>query len=336
MRRLAGFSIGMAAVVVAAAIAATAAVGYTWYRQPLPLPRAPYDFEVPAGATLGRVAHALAAQGVLPHPAALIALARWRGVDRSIKAGSYEIETGITLPRLLAKLTQGDVTQIAVTIVDGITFSQLREVLRGDTRIGRGLDQLSDAEVLERIGAIESSPEGIFFPDTYFMPAGGSELALLKRAHRALERRLDAAWNERAPGLPYATPYEALILASIVEKETGRASDRPLVASVLVNRLRRGMRLQADPTVIFGLGASFDGNLTQHDLTFDTPYNTYTRSGLPPTPIALPSQASIDAALDPPPTPYLYFVARGDGTSEFSETLVEHHRAVSKYQRSGR
>lgn len=332
-RSLFGLSIGFLAV---AALAATLAVALEWYRRPLPLPRNPYDFDVPAGATLGRVARALNADGVLPHPEALVWLARWRGADRSIKAGSYEIEPGITLARLLAKLTQGDVTQIVVTIVDGITFAQLEGELRADARLAHTLDGLSNATILARIGASQASPEGLFFPDTYFMPAGTSDLALLKRAHRALVRRLDAAWNERAPGLPLATPYEALILASIVDKETGRRSDRPLIASVFINRLRHGMRLQTDPSVIYGLGPTFDGDLKKHDLESDTPYNTYTRDGLPPTPIALPSQASIDAVLDPPQTSYLYFVARGDGSSEFSETLVAHNHAVSKYQKARR
>lgn len=332
-RTLLRFSIGLLAVAAIAAVVIAVTLGFDAYRRPLPLPRSPYDFEVPPGATLVRVARALEADGVLAHPAALVWLARLRGVDRGIKAGSYEIERGIDLPQLLAKLTQGDVTQIAVTIVDGITFAQLRRELHAVPRLADTLDGLSDADVLARIGASASSPEGLFFPDTYFVPAGSSDMALLTRAHRALVRRLDAAWSERAPGLPFATPYEALILASIVEKESGRRADLPMIASVFVNRLRRGMRLQTDPSVIYGLGAAFDGDLKKRDLEADTPYNTYTRDGLPPTPIALPSQASIDAVLDPPQTPYLYFVARGDGSSEFSETLVMHNRAVSKYQK---
>jgi UPF0755 protein len=176
----------------------------------------------------------------------------------------------------------------------------------------------------------------LFFPDTYYLATGSSDLALLARAYRSMRERLAAAWAKRAPDLPLATPYEALILASIVEKETGSASDRPLIASVLVNRLRRGMRLQTDPTVIYGMGTRFDGNLRKRDLEEDTPYNTYVRDGLPPTPIALPSQASLDAVTRPPATQYLYFVSRGDGTSEFSATLAEHNRAVSKYQKGGR
>jgi UPF0755 protein len=195
---------------------------------------------------------------------------------------------------------------------------------------------LPDAELLAKLGIADRHPEGQFFPDTYFFAAGSTDAALLRRGHRMLAERLDVAWAGRAPGLPLATPYEALILASIVEKETGRAADRGLVASVFINRLRQGMRLQTDPTVIYGLGERFDGNLRKRDLEADTPYNSYTRDGLPPTPIALVSQASLDAVTHPPATNYLYFVARGDGTSEFSTNLADHNRAVAKYQLRGR
>ncbi len=195
---------------------------------------------------------------------------------------------------------------------------------------------LSDAELMAKIGAAGSAPEGWFFPDTYYFAAGSSDLAILGRAHRLMRERLDAAWAKRAPGLPLKDAYEALILASIVEKETGRPADRPLVASVFVNRLKAGMRLQTDPTVIYGMGKRFDGNLRKRDLETDTPYNTYTRDGLPPTPIALPGQASLEAVTNPPSTPYLYFVARGDGTSEFSANLADHNRAVAKFQKGVR
>jgi UPF0755 protein len=315
---------------------AVAAVAWHWYRAPLPLPQAPYEFEVRAGATLGGVARQLGDAGVLRYPLALVALARVQHADRSIKAGSYEIDAGITLPQLLAKLTQGDVTQTALTIVEGTTFADLRRALRNNPHVAKTVIDLPDGELLARIGADESSPEGLFFPDTYFFAAGSSDLALLKRAHRALEARLAAAWETRAGDLPLATPYEALILASIVEKETGVPADRPLVASVFVNRLRRNMRLQTDPTVIYGLGERFDGNLRKRDLEADTSYNTYTRDGLPPTPIALPSQASLDAATHPAPTSYLYFVSRGDGTSVFSSSLADHARAVNRYQKGQR
>jgi UPF0755 protein len=292
-------------LLVVAALAVAGAVGYRWYRAPLPLPQTPYDFEVRSGASLTSVARALHAAGVIPHPFALTGLARLTGVDRTIKAGSYEVEPGITLPRLLAMLTQGDVSQKAITIVEGTTFTQLKLLLKENDDLAHRVVDLPDAELLARLGATESAPEGLFFPDTYYFAAGSSDLAVLQRAHRALEQRLAAAWARRAPNLPLASPYEALILASIVEKETGRAQDRPLVASVFINRLARGMRLQTDPTVIYGMGERFDGSLRKRDLETDSAYNTYVRTGLPPTPIALPSQASLDAVVDPPATPYL-------------------------------
>jgi UPF0755 protein len=322
--------------VVAAALGTAWVVADAWYRKPLALPHAPYDFDVRSGASLASVARTLHAAGVIPHPLALTALARYRGVDRTIKAGSYEIEPGTTLPQLLAMLTQGDVTEKAITIVEGSTFAQLKRALAENPDVGHRVVDLPDGELLAKIGATEQAPEGLFFPDTYYFAAGSSDLAVLKRAYRALHERLDAAWTRRAPNLPIATKYEALILASIVEKETGQAKDRPLVASVFVNRLARGMRLQTDPAVIYGMGERFDGNLRKRDLESDSPYNTYVREGLPPTPIALPSQASLDAVVNPPATPYLYFVSRGDGTSQFSATLIEHNRAVSKYQKGGR
>jgi UPF0755 protein len=195
---------------------------------------------------------------------------------------------------------------------------------------------LDGAALMQKIGAEATAPEGWFFPDTYFFAAGSTDAALLARAHRLMRARLDAAWAARAPGLPLAGPYEALILASIVEKETGRAADRPLIASVFINRLKLGMRLQTDPTVIYGVGPKFDGNLRRRDLDTDTPYNTYTRAGLPPTPIALPSQGSLDAVVNPPRSDYLYFVARGDGSSQFSTNLADHNRAVAKFQKGGR
>jgi UPF0755 protein len=317
--------------VAAAALAALA--GARWYLdRALPLPSSPFDFEVPAGATLGQVARDLTAAGVLPHPAPLVALARVRSADRAIKAGNYEFVQGITLPGLLARLTQGEVTQVAITFAEGTTLRDLREALRARGDVAQETAALTDAELLAKLGIAAPHPEGQFFPDTYFFAAGSADAAILSRAHRLLRERLDAAWARRAPDLPLATPYEALILASIVEKETGRPAERPLVASVFVNRLRLGMKLQTDPTVIYGLGASFDGNLRKRDLEADGPYNTYTRAGLPPTPIALPSQASLEAVVNPPATKYLYFVARGDGTSEFTTNLPDHNRAVARFQ----
>ena len=319
------------AIALLAALAAAVA-GKWLLERPLVVPTEPWDYEVKAGVGLASVARDLAAEGVIPHPLPLVALARWKGVDRTIKAGNYEFRSGITLPQLLAKLTQGDVTQTSLTIAEGATFGDFAKTLRASRDVTKTLLDLPDAELLAKLGIEAPHPEGQFFPDTYFFAAGASDASLLARAHRLLVERLDAAWAKRAPGVPLATPYEALVLASIVEKETGRAADRPLVASVFANRLRKGMKLQSDPTVIYGMGAAFDGNLRRRDLEADTPYNTYTREGLPPTPIALVSQASLDAVMNPPATDYLYFVARGDGSSEFTTNLADHNRAVARYQ----
>ena len=331
MRRLA-LIVATIVILVAAAFGA----GRWWLGLPLPLPESPYVFDVRPGASLKALARELAAAGVLPDERVLVALARWRQVDRVIKAGNYEIGSGITLPQLLDKLTQGDVTQASLTVVEGSTFAELRVALAKRSDVARGTEGLSDGDLMARLGLPGMSPEGWFFPDTYFFAAGATDLALLARAHQLMQVRLAAAWAARVSGLPLDTPYQALILASIVEKETGRAADRPLIASVFVNRLRIGMRLQTDPTVIYGLGERFDGNLRRRDLDADTPYNTYTRIGLPPTPIALPGQQSIAAVLNPPETRYLYFVSRGDGSSEFSTNLSDHNRAVAKFQKGGR
>jgi UPF0755 protein len=321
------------ALLVLALLACAAA--YWWVtRQPLPLPEQPFGLTVRSGATLRAVAHELTGAGVLPADWTLVALGRLEGVDRNIKAGNYEVPAGTTLAGLLAKLTQGDVTQTSFIIVEGWSLRDLRAALRGEADVARSVADLPDAELMRAIGANQAQAEGWFFPDTYFFAAGASDASLLKRAYRTMQERLNAAWAVRAPGLPLQSSYEALILASIVEKETGRAADRPLIASVLLNRLQQGMRLQADPTVIYGLGERFDGNLTRRDLDTDTAYNTYLRDGLPPTPIALPSQASLDAVLHPLATQYLYFVSRGDGSSEFSANLADHNRAVARYQRA--
>jgi UPF0755 protein len=277
----------------------------------------------------------LRAAGIVPLDWPLVWLARATGRDKAIQAGNYEFSSGLTTAELLAKLTQGDVAQDSMTIVEGWNVAQLRAALQQNPKITQTLADVPDAELLKRIGAGEAHSEGLFFPDTYYFAVGSSDSALLKRAYRTMQDRLAAAWAQRATDLPYASPYEALIMASIVEKETGRAGDRPLVASVFVNRLKQGMRLQTDPTVIYGVGDKFEGDLRRRDLAADTSYNTYTRDGLPPTPIALPGQASLLAALHPAQSNYLYFVARGDGASVFSTNLADHNRAVAKYQRGG-
>jgi len=274
--------------------------------------------------------------GVLRDPERFIAMARLLGEAGNIKAGNYELTEPVTPYQLLQKVTQGDVTQVAITFVEGWTFRQMRKALDEHPDVTHATRGMNYSEVLQRLGIKEASPEGLFFPDTYHFASGNSDLRVLRRAYRMMQSHLQARWVARMPDLPLATPYDALILASIVEKETGREEERPLIAAVFVNRLRKGMLLQADPTVIYGLAEAFDGNLRKRDLLADTAYNTYTRAGLPPTPIAMPGLASLAAALKPPDSDALYFVSRGDGSSHFSRTLREHERAVTKYQRSGR
>ena len=321
----------VAAFFVAVALAAVAAFAW-WMSQPLPLPSSPYSFEVRPGMTLKSVAHELVAARVLRFELPLVALGRYKRLDRSIKAGNYEIVSGVTLKSLLDKLTQGDVLQAALTIVEGSTFAELTQALAASPAIAKTASGFSEAELAQKVGVPGGRLEGWFFPDTYYFATGSPDVAVLTRAYRLMQRRLDAAWGRRTADSPLKDAYSALILASIVEKETGRAADRPLIASVFLNRLRLGMRLQSDPTVIYGMGASFDGNLRKRDLETDTPYNTYTRDGLPPTPIALPGQASLEAVVNAPKTDFFYFVSRGDGTSEFSTNLSDHNRAVARFQ----
>ncbi len=237
---------------------------------------------------------------------------------------------------LLQRMTRGDVTLVAITFVEGWTFQQMRKALRDNPKIRGELAALTEQEVLQKLAINAPSAEGWFFPDTYHFSDGSTDISILRRAHHLMLKHLEQEWARRAPNLPLQSPIEALILASIVEKETGRADERGMVAAVFINRLRIGMRLQTDPTVIYGMGANFDGNIRKRDLQADTPYNTYTRTGLPPTPIAMPGLDALRATLNPTPSDALYFVARGDGTSKFSRTLAEHERAVTQYQRRGR
>lgn len=296
----------------------------------------PLQFSLKPGSSLRSAALEMERAGALRHPELFILMARLLGEAGNIKAGSYEIDGPITPYRLLAKIAAGEVTLVSITFPEGWTFGQMREALDAHPALRHETRGIGDSEVLARLAIPPGSPEGLFFPDTYHFSDGSSDLVVLRRAYRLMQSHLDAQWAGRAPDLPLATPYEALILASIVEKETGRPEDRPLVAAVFLNRLRKGMLLQADPTVIYGLGDAFDGNLRKRDLTADSPYNTYTRAGLPPTPIAMPGLASLAVTLNPPASDVLYFVSRGDGSSHFSRTLGEHERAVTKYQRSKR
>jgi UPF0755 protein len=307
-----------------------------WFaHRPVPLAESPLEFDIRPGLGLRAAAGAMAEAGIDFPPWQFSWLGRLTGRAADIKAGSYEVSRDITPWQLLQKLTRGDVTQAEIVFVEGLTFRQLRATLDVNASVRHDTAGLNDPDVLARIGAAESHPEGLFFPDTYLFAKQSSDLAILRRAYRAMQRRLAAEWETRAASVPYRTPYEALIMASIVEKETGQSADRPLVASVFANRLRIGMLLQTDPTVIYGMGEKFDGNLRKRDLLADTPYNTYTRAGLPPTPIAMPGLASLQAALHPPVSDKLYFVARGDGSSVFSRSLEEHNRAVARYQLRG-
>jgi UPF0755 protein len=260
---------------------------------------------------------------------------RWSGQARRIRAGSYEVEPGITPRSLLDKMVRGDETLEVVRIIEGWTMRQVRAELARAPHLRPSSAEMDETQLMAAVGAPGQAAEGRFFPDTYAYSRGVSDLTVLRRAHAAMQRQLAAAWDDRAADTPLKSAEEALILASIIEKETGLPADRGLVAGVFVNRLRIGMRLQTDPTVIYGLGEAFDGNLRKIDLLTDTPFNTYTRAGLPPTPIAMPGAASLRAAVQPERTRALFFVARGDGSSIFSETLAEHNRAVNLTQRGG-
>jgi len=318
-------------------LAACAAAGYlAWYlTTPLAIGKLPVEFELPPGTRFRHAIVLMEQAGIVVGRWQFEVLARSTGRASRIKAGSYELTQSPTPLQLLEKLTRGDVTQAEVKLIEGWTVRQVRAVLDADPYLRHDTAGLDAVALLERVGATEPHVEGLFFPDTYMFAKGSSDLAVLRRAYHAMRKHLQAEWRTRDANTPYRTPYDALIMASIVEKETGAAPDRDLIAGVLANRLRIGMRLQADPTVIYGLGENFDGNLTKAHLLADGPYNTYTRVGLPPTPIAMPGLDSLRAALHPAKTDALYYVARGDGSSEFSRTLSEHDRAVAKYQRLG-
>ncbi len=317
------------------AAAAVAAGVLWWLSQPLPLAGASAELSIEAGTTPKDVAQAWVDAGVRAPPWALYQWFRWSGQAKRIRAGSYEIEAGVTPRSLLDKMVRGDQTLLTLRVIEGWTVRQMREALAQAPQLKAVTVDWTDAALMQALGAPGVAAEGRFFPDTYAYSPGVSDLTVLKRAHAAMIRRLQSAWAERAAGIPLKTMDEALVLASIVEKETGRASDRALIGGVFSNRLRIGMPLQTDPTVIYGLGERFDGNLRKRDLLTDTPFNTYTRGGLPPTPIALPGMASLRAAVQPQATAALYFVARGDGSSVFSDNLADHNRAVNTYQRGG-
>ena len=313
-----------------------AVLGSAWLfqyaRTSLKLSPQAQEISIQPKSGLKSIANQLVEQQVLGNPWAFIVLAKLLQKEQNLKAGEYTLNKNITPYQLLLSLNHGKATQGSITFIEGKTFKQMREKIAKNDAIKNTTQELSDAKIMQLIGKGEAHAEGLFFPDTFYFDRGTLDTILLKRAYDSMQAKLNQAWNNRAPNLPYKNSYEALIMASIVEKETGKASERPMIAGVFLNRLRIGMRLQTDPTVIYGMGDKYDGNIRRKDLQTDTIYNTYTRSGLPPTPIAMPGLASIEAALHPEQTKALYFVGKGDGSHAFSNSLVEHNRAVAKYQ----
>ncbi len=296
----------------------------------------PLEFSLAAGSSLKSTAAQLHDLGVIEFPFAFTLLGRMTGNAGRIKAGAYLLSKPVSPWELLRQLTLGETLLGKITLVEGWTFRQIRAALDAHPRLRHDTSGMSDAEILAAVGSSATHPEGLFFPDTYYFDSASSDILLLHRAYATMDKVLAQAWQERAADLPYANPYQALTMASIVEKETGAAEERPLIASVFVNRLRIGMRLQTDPTVVYGLGERYDGNLRKNDLLTDTPYNTYTRAGLPPTPIAMPGREALRATLNPAQSRAMYFVAKGNGQHQFSATLDEHNRAVARYQRRQR
>ena len=293
----------------------------------------PIEFTIQAGSGVRSAMRQVNQAGVPAEPLLLEVLARGSGRANRIKAGSYRLTAGSSPLALLQMLVRGDTIQESITIIEGWTFSQMRALLSKHEGLKKDALALEDTQLLARLGVDYPYAEGLFYPDTYKFSRGSSDLQIFEQAHGRLKKMLEEEWAKRVEDLPYKTPYEALIMASIIEKETGKPSERDRIAAVFVNRLKRGMLLQTDPTVIYGMGANFDGNIRKQDLLTDTPYNTYKRVGLPPSPIALPGRAALQAALNPAKTNDLYFVARGDGTSQFSENLADHNKAVNQYQR---
>ncbi len=320
-------------VLLPLAIAAGLAVwaAYQWVHQPLPMPKDTVDILIPQGTSPSGVASILNQAGIDIDPRGFVMLARLSDLDKKLKAGGYQINRGDSVWDVMRRMAAGEVTQRQVTLVEGWTLKQIRQAIRQHPDIRQTIAELTDAQIMEKLGIQTKYAEGLFFPDTYVFPIGTTDIEILKQSLSAQQQLLDKMWQARQPGLPLKSPYEALILASIVEKETGLHADRGKVAGVFVNRLRIGMPLQTDPTVIYGMGDGYQGKIRKKDLQTDTPWNTYTRTGLPPSPIASVGKASLEAALNPEKHNYLYFVARGDGSSAFAVNLPEHNKNVSQY-----
>ena len=305
---------------------------YHYAKTPLNLSPQAQEINIKPNSGLKSIANQLVLQNVIPNALPFIVMVKLLGKASFLQAGDYTLNKNVSPYQLLLSLNHGKATQGSITFIEGKTFKQMRAKLAKNDSVKTMIAELSDAEVMRTVGKSEKHAEGLFFPDTFYFDRGTTDIVILKRSYESMQAKLTKAWANRASGLPYKNSYEALIMASIVEKETGKASERPMIAGVFLNRLRIGMRLQTDPTVIYGIGDKYDGNIRRKDLTTDTIYNTYTRDGLPPTPIAMPGLASIEAALHPEKTKALYFVGKGDGSHAFSNSLVEHNLAVAKYQ----
>ncbi len=305
---------------------------YIYAKTPLNLSPQAQEINIKPKSSLKSIANQLVEQQVIANALPFIILARVLGKEPYLQAGDYTLNKNVSPYQLMLSLNHGKSTQGSIIFIEGKTFKQMRAKLARNDAVKNTINGLTDAEIMRLVGNGEKHPEGLFFPDTFYFDRNTADTVLLKRAYDSMQAKLKVSWANRAPNLPYKNSYEALIMASIIEKETGKASERPMISGVFLNRLRIGMRLQTDPTVIYGMGDNFDGNIRRKDLIADTPYNTYTRAGLPPTPIAMPGLAAIEAALHPEKTKALYFVGKGDGSHAFSSSLLEHNRAVAKYQ----
>jgi len=322
-------------IVTGAVVAVVAVGGFQWWAgRPITTQGQAIPFAIASGSGVAGAAQQMVTAGIPLNPTLFGVLARVTGQAGRLKAGSYELEPDTSPRGLLGKLVRGDFAQASLTVIEGWTFRQMRQVVDAAPNLKHDTVKLSDQELLARVAPGYKAAEGLFFPDTYLFAKGSSDIDIYRQSHEMMMKRLKAAWEKRETGLPYAEPYQALIMASLIEKETGKKNERAMIAGVFVNRLRTGMLLQTDPTVIYGMGEKYQGKIRKKDLETDTPYNTYTRPGLPPTPIALPGVESLAAALAPAKTDALYFVSRGDGTSHFSENLNEHNKAVNQYQRN--
>ena len=333
MKRTASIAFKFVGVIVVIATLAAGYLAWAWNR---PLNPGSEIYLVKPGTGLRALANEFSRRRVIPESVSFVMLGYIVVPKRDFKAGEYQFRDGMSARAILTQVAAGHVVEYPVRLLEGWTFQQVREELESAPRLAQTLAGLSKAEIMQRMGAPGVHPEGRFFPDTYFYTAGSNDLSILQRAYAKMQARLRQEWESRDTNVPFATADEALILASIVEKETGRSEERGLVAGVFINRLNKRIRLQTDPTVVYGLGEKYDGRIHKRDLLTDTPYNTYTRYGLPPTPIAMPGVASLHATLHPEQTNALYFVARGDGSHEFSDTLTKHNQAVSKYQLGGK